>query len=272
MKIMKWLTAAALGLAVLFTACKKEESAAILPEQLTAAEDQTTANDLYEDVDDQVDDAIETRGGGPADCPTVTIVPLDGSYPRTMTIDFGTDGCTGPDGRVRKGQIVVNLTDSLSNAGAVRTATFVEFYVDDAHLEGTRTLTNTGLDANGNPTFTRTVVGGKITYPNGESSSWEANHTITLVEGAETHSLLDNVWEATGGATGVTRNGRAFITEITTPLVRKRICRWTVAGIKTLTVDGKALTIDYGDGTCDRKATVTGPNGNTREILIRWWR
>ncbi len=271
MKIMKLLTVAALGLAVFFTACKKEESATMLPAQITAAEDQTTANDLYEDVDDQVDEAIETRGGG-EDCPTVTIVPADGTYPRTMTIDFGTDGCTGPDGRVRKGQIVVNLTDTLSNAGAVRTATFVDFYVDDAHLEGTRTLTNMGLDANGNRIFTRTVVGGKITYPNGEFSSWEANHDITLVEGADTHTLLDNVWEVTGGATGVTRNGRAFITEITTPLVRKRICRWAVAGIKTLTIDGKTLTIDYGDGTCDRKATVTGSNGNTREILIRWWR
>lgn len=177
MKIMKWLTATALVLAVLFTACKKDESTIVTAEQLTAAEDQTTANDLYEDVDDQVDDAIETRGGG-EDCPTVTLVPADGSYPRTMTIDFGTDGCTGPDGRVRKGQIVVNLTDTLSNEDAVRTATFVDFYVDDAHLEGTRTLTNTGLDDNGNRTFTRTVVGGKITYPDGEVASWKP--TISL--------------------------------------------------------------------------------------------
>ncbi len=270
MKIMKWLTASALVLAVLFTACKKDEPTALLTEQITAAEDQTAANDLYEDVDDQVDEAIETRGGG-EDCPTVTIMPADGSYPRTMTIDFGIDGCTGLDGRIRKGQIVVNLTDTLSNEGAVRTATFVDFYVDDAHLEGTRTLTNLGLDTNGNQTFSRTVVGGKITYPNGESATWEANHSITLVEGADTHSLLDNVWEITGGATGVNRNGKSFTTEITTPLVRKRICRWAVEGIKILTINSKTLTIDYGDGTCDRKATVTGTNGNSREILIRWW-
>ncbi|MCC6724958.1 MAG: hypothetical protein IT258_10645 [Saprospiraceae bacterium] len=270
MKIMKWLTATALALTVLFTACKKEDNDTIQSEQLVAAEDQTSANDVYEDVDEQVDEAIETRGAG-EDCPTITISPADGSYPRLMTIDFGTTGCTGLDGRIRTGQIVVNLTDTLTNTGAVRTATFVDFHVDGAHIEGTRTLTNVGTDANGHSTFTRTVTGGKITYPNGKVTSWEANHNLTLVEGGDTHVLLDNVWEVTGGATGVNRNGKAFTTEITTPLVRKRSCRWVVSGVKSMTIDGKTLTIDYGDGTCDRKATVTGPNGNSREILIRWW-
>ncbi|MBI1225081.1 MAG: hypothetical protein GC192_07560 [Bacteroidetes bacterium] len=267
---MKWLLASTLTLGLFFTACQKDEDTTIQSEQIMAAEDQTAANDLYEDVDEQVDIAVETRGGG-GTCPTVTIDPADGSYPRTMTIDFGTDGCTGPDGRVRKGQIVVSLTDSLSNTGAVRTATFVDFYVDGAHLEGTRTLTNQGPNADGNLTFSRTVVGGKITFPNDESATWEANHQITLVQGGNTNTPLDNVWETTGSSSGVNRNGKAFSTEIVTPLVRKRACPWVVSGTKTLTVDGKTLTIDYGDGTCDRKATVIGPNGGTRQILIRWW-
>lgn len=270
MKIMKWLLASTLFLGVFFTACQKDRET-INSEQILAAEDQTAANDLYEDVDEQVDQAIETRGGGTDDCPTVTLDPADGSYPRTMTIDFGTTGCTGPDGRVRKGQILVTLTDTLTNTGAVRTATFVNFFVDDAQLEGTRTLTNLSPNANGYLTFSRTVVDGKITFPNGDVTSWEADHFITLVEGGDTNAVLDNVWEITGGATGVNRHGKAFTTEIVSPLVRKRSCRWVVSGTKTLTIDGKELTIDYGDGSCDRFATVTGPNGNTRQILIRWW-
>ncbi|MBI5916825.1 MAG: hypothetical protein HY842_15730 [Bacteroidetes bacterium] len=270
MKIFKLLAMATLLVGVLFTACKKDEDT-VQSQQIMAAEDQTTANDLYEDVDEQVDDAIETRGGGGSTCPTVTLDPADGSYPRIMTIDFGTDGCVGPDGRTRKGQIVVELTDTITNDGAVRTATFVDFYVDDAHLEGTRTLINEGTDANGNRTFSRTVVGGKITFPNGEVATWEANHVMTQVEGGNTAALIDNVWEITGGATGVTRNGKAFTTEIVTPLVKKRACPWTVSGTKTLTVDTKTVTIDYGNGICDRKATVTLPNGTVKEILIRWW-
>jgi hypothetical protein len=273
MKIAKWLLASTLLLGVFFTACKKDETGTVASEQIMAAEDQTSANDIYEDVDEQIDEAIETRGGDPNGntCPTVTIDPADGSYPRTMTIDFGTDGCTGVDGRVRKGQIVVNLTDTLTNIGAVRTATFVDFYVDGANVEGTRTLTNLGLNADGNLSFSRTVVGGNITYPNGDATSWEANHTMVLTEGANTPTWLDNVWEVSGSASGVTRNGKAFTSEITTPLVRKRVCRWTVSGVKNLTVDGKTITIDYGNGTCDRLAVVTGPNGHTKVIQIRWW-
>jgi hypothetical protein len=271
MKMLKLLLTTTLAFTLLLTACKKDEDA-FQSEQLVAAEDQTSANDVYEDVDEQVDLAIEERGGpAGADCPTVTFDPNADTYPRTMTVDFGTDGCTGPDGRVRKGQIVVVLTDTLVNTGAVRTATFVNFSVDGAGVEGTRTLTNLGPDANGNLTFSRTVADGKITFPNGEATEWEASHTITLVEGGSTPTLLDNVWEITGGATGVNRNGKAFETAITTPLVRKRTCPWVVAGTKTLTIEGKVLTIDYGDGSCDRKAIVTGPNGGTRQILIRWW-
>jgi len=273
MKNMKWLFALVLAGGVFFTACQKDNDKTLPTDQITAAEDQTAANDLYEDVDEQVDEAIETRGDDPDGntCPTVTIDPADGSYPRTMTIDFGTDGCTGVDGRVRKGKIVVNLTDTLTNIGAVRTATFVDFYVDNAHLEGTRTITNDGLNGDGNLTFSRSVTGGKITYPDGEFTTWEASHTMELTEGAATPTWLDNVWEISGGAAGVTRNGKAFTSEITTPLVRKRVCRWVVSGVKNITIDSKTLTVDYGDGSCDRKATVVGPNGGTRQIFIRWW-
>jgi hypothetical protein len=271
MKITKWLFATALLTGVILTACKKDEETSFATEQIVAAEDQTAANDLYEDVDEQVDDAVETRGGGEDTCPTVTIDPADGSYPRTMTIDFGSVGCVGVDGRTRKGKIVVNLTDTLVNAGAVRTATFVDFYVDDAKIEGTRTLTNQGADTGGNLSFSRTVTGGKITFPNGEVATWEANHTLTQTEGASTIARIDDAWEVTGGATGVNRNGKPFTTEIVSPLVKKRACRWIVSGTKNLEIDGKTLTIDYGNGDCDRKAIVTGPRGNTREILIRWW-
>lgn len=270
MKMMKWLFAATLAFVVLFSACKKDELTSDQTEQIMAAEDQTAANDLYEDVDEQVDQAIETRGGG-GTCPTVTIDPADGSYPRTMTVDFGPDGCTGVDGRVRKGQIVVTLTDTITVIGAVRTATFVGFSVDGAQIEGTRTLTNQGFNSDGNFNLTRTVTGGKITFPNGESTSWDASHVITLVQGLLTPALADNVWEITGGSSGVNRNGKSFTTEIVTPLVRKGLCPWTVSGTKTLTIDGKTATVDYGDGTCDRKATVVLPNGTTKQILIRWW-
>jgi hypothetical protein len=271
MRTIKLFSVFALFGLVFFTACQKDNDN-LTSEQIVASEDQTAATDLYQDVEDQVDQAIETRGGGGGGaCPVVTIDPADGSYPRTMTIDFG-DGCLGPNGRVRKGQIVVTLTDTLIKAGTVRTVTFVDFYVDDAKIEGTKTLTNLGFDANGNITLNRVVTGGKIIFPNGDVATWEANHTLTQTAGGNTPTFLDNVFEITGGSNGVNRHGKNYMVEIVTPLVKMKICPWIVSGSITLTVESKTVSIDYGDDTCDRKAILTLPNGETREILVhRWW-
>lgn len=273
--IMK-LAFSALFLGILFTACQKDETTTndLSTDQMVASLDQATADDLIEDVDVQVDDAIETRGGGNSGgCPVITFSPNDGSYPRTITIDYGTDGCPGPGGRIRKGQIVVTLSDTLIQPGATRTVNFVDFYIDDAHVEGVRTWTNQGFDVNGNITIHRTVVGGKITFPNGDIVTWDADHTMTQVQGGNTPLiLLDNVFEITGGSTGVNRNGKAWTVTITQPLVKKTGCPWFVSGVKSLTVDGKTVSIDYGSGNCDNKAVVTLPNGNQHEIVIKkWW-
>lgn len=271
MKQIRLLSALALMLGLVITACKKDQLLLGFEdsEQMVASTDQTTSEDLYSDVEDQVDMAIETRGLG-QDCPEVTVEPADGSYPRTITIDFG-DGCEGPNGRIRKGQIVVNLSDTLSNPGATRTVTFVDFYIDDAHIEGTKTFTNLGPNAEGNVTFQRTIDG-QITFPNGEVATWHADHLITQIEGNNTPTSLDNVYEITGNSNGVNRHGKTFSTEIIEPVIRKKSCPWRVAGVVSLTVENKTVTIDYGDGTCDQIATLTDPNGNQHTILIKkWW-
>jgi hypothetical protein len=280
MKTIKWLALSALFLGVLFTACKKDEDTQLTQaetqQMIVASEDQTVSEDFYEDVDYQVDWAIETRDGGGTglpDCPVVTIEPADGSYPRTITIDFG-DGCNGGlDGRFRKGQIIINQSAAFHVEGAVRVATLQDYFVDDAHIEGTRTWVNEGFDAQGNVTFSRTVEGGKITFPDGSQSTWQSNYTLMQVEGGGTPLiLLDNVFETTGSGSGVNRNGKAYTVEITSPLVKKRICVWIVAGAIELTVDGKTVSLDYGNGICDNKATLTLPNGTQHEILVRrWW-
>jgi len=276
MKPINWLFTATLFLGLFFTACQKDTTDNLADQEvadklIVSSEDHATAEDFYQDVEDQVDDAIETRGGG-GDCPTVTADPDWQTYPRTVTIDFG-DGCEGPHGRIRKGQIVVTLTDNMINEGAVRTATFVDFYIDDAHIEGTRTLTNLGYDDNGNITLSRVVAGGHITLPNGNEASWESDVVMTQIEGGDTPLLfIDNVFEITGTASGVNRKGKAYSIQIVEPLVKKKICPWFVSGVMTLTVDNVDVTLNYGDGTCDKKAILTLPNGTEHEILIRrWW-
>ena len=98
-------------------------------------------------------------------CATITVTPNDSTYPKTITIDFGPIGCLCADGKYRRGAIVIHLTAPIRRPGAVMTITFVDFYLNRAHIEGTKVVSN--LSENGNIKFTVQVVGGKVTFPNG---------------------------------------------------------------------------------------------------------
>lgn len=62
----------------------------------------------------------------------------------------------------------------------------------------------------------------------------------------------------TGSLSGVTREGDAFTAEITNPVVYDFSCsmRVPVSGTIKLTVGGVESTIDYGNGSCNRKYTI----------------
>ena len=267
---------ATLLLSVLFTACQKDKDEQLTNEETTqqmivASEDNATAEAMYQRVDDQVDLVIDTRGGGGnGTCPVVTVDPSWDEFPRTITIDFGTDGCEGADGHIRKGIITVHQTLAWWVDGAVRTTTFTDFFTDEAQLEGTAIIVNEGYDATGNITFSRTVEGAKITFPDNSTVTWEADQLLTQTDGGSTpYLLLDNVFEFTWTANGVNRNGQVFSVNTTTPLLKNKACPWLVSGIIELTLDNKTLSLDHGNGNCDKYGTLTLPNGSEIQIELR---
>ncbi|MCB0643761.1 MAG: hypothetical protein KDC44_19070 [Phaeodactylibacter sp.] len=253
-----------------FTACQKDSSAN--PELTTTSEDVATFQTLVQETDEEIDYQLETRVGDPEnDCPTVTVSPDDGSYPRTVTIDYGQEGCEGPHGHIRKGVIEVFLTDSMSMVGAERTVSFLDFSIDDVQILGSKVLVNMGPNADDQPTAGRTVEL-QFLFPNDQEASWSASQTITLIEGSSTTAFLDNVWQIEGSGEGINRNGVPFSSQIVEPLIKPRSCPWIVSGIRTVTVNDLQRSLDFGDGECDRKATLTRADGSTLEILIRrWW-
>ena len=272
MKTFNQFIAVALIMGLLFTSCQKEQEEQLTDEQETeqmiiSSEDHATADNLYQDVEDRVDEAIQTRGNGMT-CPTVTADPNWQTYPRTVTIDFG-DGCEGVDGRTRKGQIVVEVTDNILNVDAMRRATLVGFSVDGIQIEGSRTWKNVGYDAEGNITLSRRVTNAKITYLDGDVAEWESDGLLTQTAGGATpFNFFDNVFEITGTASGINRHGHAFTVTIDEALVKDKVCPWLVSGILSLTVDNVEVSLDYGNGNCDRKAILKLPNGTEHEIFI----
>lgn len=269
MKKNLFLLSLLFALPLLFVACNKEANENEM--EITTSQDVLTAQDLIQDTEEEVDYELGTRDPENL-CPIITVSPADGSYPRTVTLDYGTEGCEGWNGRIRKGIIQVTLTDTMVNAGAVRTVEFLGFSVDDVQIEGTKTLTNNGLNGEGQLTFTRVVSNASLTFPNGDVAEWNATQQITLIEGTGTPERLDDVISIVGGSSGVNRHGKAFTSEITVPLIKPFVCPWAVSGTRTVTVNDHTWTLDYGDGTCNKIALLTRPDGTTKTVLIhRWW-
>lgn len=251
-----------------FNACKKSDDNTNDAE-ITTAEDLATNEDFSEELDYSADKAIEDRGGSSA-CPTVTTAQPWGTWPNTITIDYGADGCLGPHGEhLLKGKIIITQSAEMLTPGATHTKTFENFYVDDVKVEGTKTWTNNGTDAAGDWSYTKTATDMKLTYADGTSTTWNHTQTTTLIEGGNTPLLFDNVWSTTGSSSGVNRNGVSFSSNITEPLIKKASCRWISAGVTEITRDGKTSTLDFGDGSCDRFATLTTASGNTFSIRLR---
>ena len=254
-----------LGVATLsFTACDdNNDTAAVEPDVASII----NATDLYvtSDIDEATDEtSLASRSAedlAVARCFTMELIPNpDGAFwPKKWVIDFGTDGCLSALGIVRTGKIYMTLTDYWKNEGSLRTITFEDFYVDGNHIEGVKTIENTGLNADGQLTWEHKITGGKVTFTDGTTTTLESDRFSVMVAGADTPVFADDEFDMTGVSTGVDRNGVNFKAEITVPLHYINGCRFPVSGELTITSEGSEvpIIIDYGDGTCDNIATMT---------------
>ena len=161
--------------------------------------------------------------------------------------------------------IVVNYNGKRFMPGSVMAVTFLNFYKNDAKVEGTHTITNITPSQQDYPKF-KIVNSGKMIFPDGRSATREQKLTREWQKGS---TPSDDKWVTEGSATGTNKNGKIYEMKITSSIICSRACEISnkvfipVQGIKTLTVDSKVITIDYGDGSCDNTLTIT-VNGKTK--------
>ncbi|MBK8956735.1 MAG: hypothetical protein IPM34_14445 [Saprospiraceae bacterium] len=259
--------------ALILPSCNKEQDG-IANQFTTSSEDMTTQQYLLEVNESEINEQLElalnnltTRG-----YPTRTWSQPKGTYPNTLTIDYGLNGVTGPNGHVRKGKLVIDFSAPMNNSGAVRTLNHQDFSIDQVQIEGTITLTNQGTNTSGELVLLREALDRSLTFPSGKMSGWNATQTLTQVEGFDTDQRLDDVWSITGIANGTNREGNSFSVNTSKALLYPTACRWIVAGVIDVVVSGEMISINYGDGSCNNDATLTLPDGNTLAIKIRrWW-
>lgn len=183
---------------------------------------------------------------------------------RMIILDFGTEGCADDAGRIRKGKITVQYNQRRLVPGAYRIVTFENFSIDEVQIEGTRTVTNTSEDFSTTPTFTSTLVGGKVTFEDETFVTREASHVRTWIRA---NNPLDDETRVDGGASGLKRDGIDYSVQILEQIVYKRRCRSEgvfipVSGIKEVTWGDNVAIINYGVGSCDNEVTIT-LNGET---------
>jgi len=271
------------------TSCKKRK----LNRQTTTAEDNALAEDLFDDVLKNINEVAEEEnldGTGKmgnidytfsSSCATLTLDPpawdtngvWNTTFPKTLTIDFGSVNCTGNDGKKRRGKIISVFTGKYNVTGTIITTTLQNYHIDDYSVEGTKSVTNTGSNS------CSIVVDGSVASPDGSQEViWSSTRTRTWIEGQNTgfwtpnpdnsccmffNGILDDVYSISGTAEGTNREGRSFTVNITTPL-RVEFCGWipeiTEGVLEIQPEDLKKRTVDFGDKSCDRQYTVTIKN------------
>ena len=255
MKVYKWVLV--IGVLAGIVSCREKEQKQW---DNSSANDSATAENYFNDLFKAVDDvAGATEGIREYEMGCIDTVIVDTlSNPKTLLIDFGQDNCVGQDGRIRKGQIYVTFTGKYRDEGTIITITPMDYSVNGYLVEGTKTVTNMGLNTNNDPYFDVEVEGSVTAPANAYTVEWTSHRTRTWVGGSNTLTIWDDTYEITGNGSGVNRYGNPFTAEIINALRIEIGCPWIVAGSIAVTPqDGAERLIDFGNGNCNNGFSVT---------------
>ncbi|HET6559500.1 MAG TPA: hypothetical protein VFG54_19410 [Prolixibacteraceae bacterium] len=259
-----------------FNSCQKDEPS-VAVDEILISQQETQAEETLADIDILVDEALDLNFSTLksativssvylGDCPIITVNRT--ANPQMITIDFGT-ACTGKDGKVRSGKIIVT-SPSFTTFPSVRDKSFDNYLVNGKKVEGSISKTITKDQENN----IRTAVIQEditITFPENEGV---ATRVAALTRQYERNALLNRLDNqvVSWGTVEFTRISGVKLTKTITaanPLIFKVACHHIVSGIVSVTTSNNhSWTIDYGNGDCDNKATLTSGD-KTREIRIR---
>jgi hypothetical protein len=285
MKTTLLLTAcAAILFATGLTSCKKENNLSGTPEfdyetTFELSSNQAIADNLTEDADNVFMEAAANKNllgyngyqqvitSNTLNCATVTVTPATG-FPKTIIINFGNGSCNVSNSIIRKGKINIVLTDSVRKAGSKAVLTFLNYSVNDFKKEGVITWTNTSLATS--RSWQRKVENGKVTAPEGKYWKHSGIRYAVQINGASTpNTLLDDIFLITGNQTIINAIGKKRECFITEALQKKTSCDNIGAGKLKVEGTNHNAIINFGDGDCDKLATISIDGQAPRTITLR---
>ena len=202
------------------------------------------------------------------DCVTITTVVTDTT--REKTIDFG-EGCELPTGNVLSGIIYLSYALDMEAASKTIALSLENFTFNGVAIEGGADILRVRSNDNGNPQGTSNAAF-TATWPDDATASFTGTRTREWIEGFGSGFWGDNVFLITGKRTYTGRLGNVYEKEVITPLRRELSCRFIVSGVLNISRNDNTASLDFGDGSCDAKGTLTYPDGTEEEIFLRRFR
>jgi hypothetical protein len=268
----KFTTLVAIALLGFVSSCKDEETVNL--QDISDASSESIADSYYQDADDLSLYSLENNAPGrvasdyrlACDNTLIYFMGESSTVSGMLIIDFGT-GCTDSKGNVRKGKInLIYSNGPVGNVGFTVVESFTGYSINGINLEGSRTITR--LESANQSIVKHSIVleDGLATWPDASTATRASNFTRTV-------DLVAGTVTLTGSASGTGRKGKSYTMDITEDLVYKSACLaegiyMAVDGKKVFTIDGsKHITIEYGEGACDKVVTVT-INGLTKDVTI----
>ncbi len=295
---LKGISTLMIAFVLILASCSKTNEVAVANDNADNVTTESSEDSYHSDADDIANSAAAqsdvTLGGRTerwgdnrlcADT-KVTLKKLDNTNSDTLTIDFGTAGCTDVKGNIRKGKIAIIFTAGKRlYPQFTNTITFVDFFVNGVKIEGTKTVKNVSanLSLDGDITFEIKLTGGKLTFPDGTTATretthfrqWFRNATPDLTDDQQKILVTYNGTPST--ASGTNRKGSGYSMVLTKDIIYKNSCLADkifipVSGTKVLTVTKGTnapvvITVDYGDGACDKTVTIT-INGKSETVTV----
>ena len=136
-----------------------------------------------EEIDNKISNDQSQKKALYKGCATITIT-IQGDK-KKMVIDFGDEGCKGPDGKIRRGKIISVFNKRMIQHGSIVTTTLENFSINNVKIEGTKTVSNISTEIAVLKHRVK-VEGAKITFPDESSISWNCDRFRSWVAGLNT--------------------------------------------------------------------------------------
>ncbi|HRS54720.1 MAG TPA: hypothetical protein P5250_08455 [Bacteroidales bacterium] len=204
---------------------------------------------------------------------SISLLPNDTlTWPKMLTINFGSGNHMCLDGKLRKGKIIAAITSRFHQQGTVITIVPNNYFVNDSYVEGTLKITCLGLSNEGHIIFKDNVKQGKIITSDG-LIYWECDRTREMISGQLTPwpNIYDDTFKITGNSSGTDISAHSYTAEIINPLKLSFGCKWINEGSLEISSESfsSKMIVDYGNSECNPQATLTVDN-KTYNFIINW--